>query len=157
METQDPKGEEFGNYLWDSEGWAGPKHIAEVIALTPLLHRAVQDTQHGLPAQWEKSQSIKITFLFYLRKEEHVICTVSIKWAPETWQPGHGQVMLQVKVNLRECWMIAWKKNNLKSKVWYCWISLSWEKKTVPGRKKFFQCTGTWINPSLWKSFCLIT
>lgn len=128
METQDPKGEEFGNYFWDSEGWAGPKHMAEVIALTPLLHRAVQDTQHGLPAQWEKSQSIKIIFLFYLRKE-HVICTVSIKWAPETWQPGHGQVMLQVKVNLRECWMIAWKKNNLKSKVWYCSISLSWEKK----------------------------
>lgn len=80
MESRDPRGEEFGNYLGIQKG----EHEAEVIALTSLLHRAVQGTQHGLPAQWGRSQSIKNIFLFYLRKEEHVICTVSIKWASVT-------------------------------------------------------------------------
>lgn len=161
MESQDPRGEGFGNYPQDSERWAGLQHMAEVIAFTSLLHRAVQDIQHGLPAQWGRSQSTKTVFLFHLRKEEHVICTVSIKWTSLTWKPGHCQVMLEVKVNLmlddgHEKKNKTKTKTNLKSKVWYCWISLSWEK-TIPGRKKFFQCTGMWINPSLWKSFCLIT
>lgn len=100
MESQDPRGEGFGNYPQDSERWAGLQHMAEVIALTSLLHRAVQDIQHGLPAQWGRSQSTKTIFLFHLRKEEHVICTVSIKWTSLTWKPGHCQVMLEVKVNL---------------------------------------------------------